>query len=908
MTAAPKPTPINNLDAALDYAARGWRVIPIPPGQKHPAILAWQTKGTTDPDRIRHWWTQAPADGIGILTGPGSGIFVLDIDVSDGKRGDETLAGLEEDYGPLPDTFTVITGSGGQHRYFRSSAGDGIRNNQSGRIGAGIDVRGDGGQVLAPPTIHPNGRPYEHDLGSPHEIAEAPPWLIMLLSLPEEPDEPPRPHGPSGRTDRPGDQWAASISWDALLEPDGWTKLRPGPEGEDRWTRPGKDRSEGPSATVGYKGSDVLKVFTSSVPELNAEETYTKLGYVAATRFGGDHAKAAGWCREQGYGDGHGDVRDLAPNAPVVAGGSGAQPPYQLPPPAEPGAPWPDPTPWPAAPALPGFPIPSLPVWAQEHCLAAADALQVPPDMVAMLIIGSLSSALTGRAQVWIHDGWAETLNLYLVVAMRSGAGKSPAEKAAAGWLRKWERERMAAAKDAHDDAQVLARHAETKYKKLKDSALADPGDVLDAARRAAEARDAVPPLPRLIIDDTTPEAVAGLLHAHGEALAILSTEADLFDSLLKGKNDQRQSLNVYLKAWSGDELRRDRKGSNETGPESVILERPLLSVSVTVQPSVLAQMLTDEQMSSRGFAARFMFSMPADLMGRRDQRRRFRAGNVSTAAAYEATARGLADRWASWGSMADLRLSAGAADLLEDLLVDLEPDLAVGGRYERLAEWVAKMTASVARFAGILHLSEGSDPQVEISPETMARAVALGRYWIAHAEGVTSTEEERLIELAEKVLRWAAEEGKGALTVSEIHKGMRSKATGYDVGDYVAPLALLEAHGWVRYEGGGDWQSNVGVRGAPSPVLHLLPSVVGQPQSVRFVRVVGSALWERDFLSPSTNTPNTSLAKNTTHNRHNQDPAEPGPDDQIPAQAAPDGGPGAEIQAPKDDLDWDDE
>src|SRR5690606_16313306 len=128
-----------------------------------------------------------------IATGPGSGLFVVDVDVADGKAGDDTLAALEATHGPLPETYEVITGSGGRHIYLAWPVGVDIRNDQSGRLGPGLDIRGDGGQVLAPPTLHPNGTPYAVDLGAPDHVAAAPDWLIDLL----------RPVEPEARSERP---------------------------------------------------------------------------------------------------------------------------------------------------------------------------------------------------------------------------------------------------------------------------------------------------------------------------------------------------------------------------------------------------------------------------------------------------------------------------------------------------------------------------------------------------------------------------------------------------------------------------------------------------------------------------------------------------------------------------------
>jgi hypothetical protein len=150
---------MNVLDAALAYAQRGLRVIPIAPGEKYPSgIEAWQTKATTDPDTITTWYTNTYRDwGVGIATGKitNSYLFVLDIDDREQHRGSDTLADLEAEHGELPPTVTVHTPSGGRHLYFRTSIN--VRNDAGKRLGPGLDIRGEGGQVLAPPTLHPNG-------------------------------------------------------------------------------------------------------------------------------------------------------------------------------------------------------------------------------------------------------------------------------------------------------------------------------------------------------------------------------------------------------------------------------------------------------------------------------------------------------------------------------------------------------------------------------------------------------------------------------------------------------------------------------------------------------------------------------------------------------------------------------
>lgn len=165
---------------ALGYAARGWRVLPLrsiksdgqcscrrpscrTPG-KHPLIDEWQKRATTDSGQIEEWWSKWPAAGIGIATG--NGLVVIDVDPRNG--GSESLKAFD-----VPDTYTVRTGSGGLHLYFQ--AGGKVRNS-AGTIANGIDLRGDGGFVVAPPTLHASGNHYEilKDL----ELAPLPPWAL----------------------------------------------------------------------------------------------------------------------------------------------------------------------------------------------------------------------------------------------------------------------------------------------------------------------------------------------------------------------------------------------------------------------------------------------------------------------------------------------------------------------------------------------------------------------------------------------------------------------------------------------------------------------------------------------------------------------------------------------------------
>jgi hypothetical protein len=189
----------------------------------------------------------------------------------------------------------VITGSGGRHIYFLTDAP--IRNEASGRLGQGIDVRGIGGQVLAPPTIHPNGKTYEWVEGK--SIANTPPadmplWMVLILTEKHTDDIPMTYESTANilTEEGPASRYCAATTWPELLRQDGWTLAHIDQSGEAHWIRPGKDIREGTSATTGWQGKDIIRVFTTSIPNLPAG-AYTRFGYTAAMHHNGDRSAFA---------------------------------------------------------------------------------------------------------------------------------------------------------------------------------------------------------------------------------------------------------------------------------------------------------------------------------------------------------------------------------------------------------------------------------------------------------------------------------------------------------------------------------------------------------------------------------------------------------------------------------------
>ena len=175
--------PQDNFKAALSYANKGFHVFPVhgirPDGRctcnqtggcspgKHPIPLNGFKAATTDHTQISQWWERFPDANIGVATGPASGLFVVDLDGEDGVREFEAIFGQIE-------APTVATGGKGKHLWFSYPRGVDLRNGAK-LHGIPVDVRGDGGYVVAPPSKHISGGAYQ--------------WIKGLADLPDIPKD-----------------------------------------------------------------------------------------------------------------------------------------------------------------------------------------------------------------------------------------------------------------------------------------------------------------------------------------------------------------------------------------------------------------------------------------------------------------------------------------------------------------------------------------------------------------------------------------------------------------------------------------------------------------------------------------------------------------------------------------------
>lgn len=182
MSAQPDP---GLVEAALEYARRARPVFPCG-HDKRPLTPHGFQDATTEPAQIREWWRRWPDALIGMPTGRASGVVVIDCDVREGLDGCDAYENLAAPYGGVPHTVMALTPSGGIHFYYQCPDAE-VRNSAS-RLAPGVDVRGEGGYVIVPPSRLPDGRCYEWEASNPPKPGPMPAWLLRSAGTHTKPE------------------------------------------------------------------------------------------------------------------------------------------------------------------------------------------------------------------------------------------------------------------------------------------------------------------------------------------------------------------------------------------------------------------------------------------------------------------------------------------------------------------------------------------------------------------------------------------------------------------------------------------------------------------------------------------------------------------------------------------------
>ena len=449
----------------------------------------------------------------------------------------------------------------------------------------------------------------------------------------------------------------------------------------------------------------------------------------------------------------------------------------------------------------PPFPLNALPTFVRAKVHATAHDTQTPPDLAATLALTCLSTAAGGRVSVSVRPeiGWREPVNLFAVAALSPGSRKSPVFSGLTAPITAAEAELVEKLLPEITTLKVDKKAAEDAAARAADqfakASLAERDGARFEAHQAALAAEAitVPAIPRLFVDDVTPEALASILAEQGGSLAILSAESEVFN-VIAGRYSGTPNMNVFLKGHAGDALRVDRRGRP---PETI--ENPALTLGICTQPSALADLAAIPGAAGRGLLARFLFTVPENAIGARKT-----DPEPADPGAHSMWALKLQALLLSLRELPEpltLTLSPDADQLRRAASVDYEAMMADGAKLAGLRDWGSKAIGTMVRIAGLLHLAEHLDDGFArpISVGTMTSAHRLIEYYTDHALiafGLMTTDETTARAIA--VLDWIERIGLARFTGRDAYRGLpRTKFA--KMADVEPALTLLEQHGYIR-------------------------------------------------------------------------------------------------------------
>ncbi len=458
----------------------------------------------------------------------------------------------------------------------------------------------------------------------------------------------------------------------------------------------------------------------------------------------------------------------------------------------------------------PAFPVHVLPGWLERWARAVSDMVQTPVDVAAVLGLAVVSLAVTKRFEVQVKPRWREPLNLYVVVVLPSGYGKSPVFKEAVEPVIAYEEAERARIAPKVTELRERRAIMEERRKVLRSVAAKGQNQAeRDNARResiqlsAAIAALQVPAMPRLIADDATPEALARLLHEQGERMGVFSSEGGPFE-IMKGQYSQKGSNFVlFLKGHSGESCPVDRKGAEEP----LLLRKPTLTLGLTVQRQVLTSFAESPDFRGKGLLARFLWVVPESNVGWREVDPPSMTPDVCNA--YEMTVRTLLDLP---GELDDesgapvprvLAFTEEAYAVFVAFKQRLEPRLRPFGDLREVVDWANKLPGAVARLAAQLHIAEHAEAGLanlprEVPARAVVNAIVLADYFVAHAVAAFSTMEEDVATAdAKHVLAWLRSDGRRSLTKHDIHRGVRGRIKTAEALDKA--LRILVQRNYVR-------------------------------------------------------------------------------------------------------------
>jgi hypothetical protein len=463
----------------------------------------------------------------------------------------------------------------------------------------------------------------------------------------------------------------------------------------------------------------------------------------------------------------------------------------------------------------PSFPVEALPPMLREYVEAVAKDTGAPVDVVAWLSLAVVGAASRGGYVIAPKSSWQEPVHIQAVQVVPSGGGKTPTYKAVAAPLHKWDTQQAIAGKNDQIAWEARAKDLAAQEKQAareagSSKATEEQQIVLSELHRAIATHEANRPVvKRIVLNDATAQSIWDRMYHQGGSVAAISGEGVFL------RNTTRYSdapiFDALIEGFSGESHTVDRVRDEGTGRR---IERPILAMSLGIQPQVLEDMGKLRGFKEIGVAARLLFSVPQPKA-----RPRGLTPSVPNPLQHWWEERILAIADAAPETTIDpevLTLSPEALDAFEEEY-NWYDDAKEDGHFEDMEEWGEKYCGEVLRVAGTLHVFEQDDPVKQpvslvnmervkppVSPLNMQRAVTIMRHDIEHARiahaimfGLGTQRDERYV--LDIIMELRSTQPGGVVTSAQLSDKTRARVRFREAKQTLKVLRSLEEHRYIR-------------------------------------------------------------------------------------------------------------
>jgi hypothetical protein len=453
---------------------------------------------------------------------------------------------------------------------------------------------------------------------------------------------------------------------------------------------------------------------------------------------------------------------------------------------------------------------------------------ETPIELSAALILAMVATAVQTSFQVQIKEDYYEPLCLWVLPILPPGERKSRVYTEISLPLKEWELEQKKLMEPIIQSAASKNKTMEVRLKELRNKAAKVEGSNFSAIQQQIESLEKemtpIPSHPRIWTGDITPEHLGTLMALNQECASVLNDEGGIFSILAGLYSDGNPNIDLVLQGHAASPVRVDR-GSRE----SVVLNRPVLTIGITVQPQTIKEICSNKTFRGRGLLGRFLYVMPKSKIGLRTLEEPPISQEVVIQ--YRQIVKTLLNlrQTKDKQQLRNLKLSVEAyqkwkeyAKLIEKLMGEEI------GKLTHMTDWAGKLAGAIGRIAGLIHcMRYANDNPVdhEISFTDMHAAVKIGHCLTSHAIAVFDLlHQDGVVPIGRQLLNWIKYEKRTQFKFRDLQRKFRR----FKKNELEPVLTLLKEHEILQ-----EWEYKPD-NGRPSRLFEVNPLIFETEDSTK--------------------------------------------------------------------------